>query len=81
MPALTLHEVLTLGPVRATGPELLAGEQALDRPVRWAHSSEVYEGANFLDGGELLLTNGFGLTDADEEVRRRYVREPAPAMP
>ncbi|MFI6929783.1 PucR family transcriptional regulator [Streptomyces sp. NPDC050287] len=75
MPALTLREVLALDPVRAAEPELLAGEGALDRPVRWVHSSEVYEGANFLDGGELLLTNGFGLTDADEEVRRRYVRE------
>lgn len=75
MPALTLREVLALDPVRATEPELLAGETALDRPVRWVHSSEVYEGANFLDGGELLLTNGFGLTDPDEEVRRRYVRE------
>ncbi|WP_210581009.1 PucR family transcriptional regulator [Streptomyces sp. GESEQ-4] len=75
MPALTLREVLALDPVRAAEPELLAGAGALDRPVRWVHSSEVYEGANFLDGGELLLTNGFGLTDADEEVRRRYVRE------
>lgn len=75
MPALTLREVLVLDPVRAAEPELLAGEGALDRPVRWVHSSEVYEGANFLDGGELLLTNGFGLTDPDEEVRRRYVRE------
>ncbi|SDN10358.1 PucR C-terminal helix-turn-helix domain-containing protein [Streptomyces sp. cf386] len=75
MPALTLREVLALDPVRAAGPELLAGESVLDRPVRWVHSSEVYEGANFLDGGELLLTNGFGLTDPDEEVRRRYVRE------
>ena len=75
MPALTLREVLALDPVRAAEPELLAGEGALDRPVRWVHSSEVYEGANFLDGGELLLTNGFGLTDADEQVRRRYVRE------
>ncbi|MFF7977588.1 PucR family transcriptional regulator [Streptomyces sp. NPDC007901] len=75
MPALTLREVLALDPVRAARPELLAGEDALDRPVRWVHSSEVYEGANFLDGGELLLTNGFGLTDAGEEVRRRYVRE------
>lgn len=43
--------------------------------MRWVHSSEVYEGANFLDGGELLLTNGFGLVDADEVTRRRYVRE------
>ncbi|WKX11584.1 PucR family transcriptional regulator, partial [Streptomyces sp. NL15-2K] len=75
MPALTLREVLALDPVRAAEPELLAGEDALDRPVRWVHSSEVYEGANFLDGGELLLTNGFGLTDAEETDRRRYVRE------
>ncbi|AZP19586.1 PucR family transcriptional regulator [Streptomyces aquilus] len=77
MPALTLREILALDPVRATEPELLAGAGGLDRPVRWVHSSEVYEGANFLDGGELLLTNGFGLMDADEEVRRRYVREVA----
>ncbi|MEV6171295.1 PucR family transcriptional regulator [Streptomyces sp. NPDC051954] len=75
MSALTLREVLALDPVRAAEPELLAGAGALDRPVRWVHSSEVYEGANFLDGGELLLTNGFGLTDADDGVRRRYVRE------
>ncbi|MFI8536734.1 PucR family transcriptional regulator [Streptomyces aquilus] len=77
MPALTLREILALDPVRATEPELLAGAGGLDRPVRWVHSSEVYEGANFLDGGELLLTNGFGLMDADEGVRRRYVREVA----
>ncbi|MFG2729022.1 PucR family transcriptional regulator [Streptomyces canus] len=75
MPALTLREILALDPVSAAEPELLAGHTALDRPVRWVHSSEVYEGANFLDGGELLLTNGFGLMDAAEEVRRRYVRE------
>ncbi|WP_405817515.1 PucR family transcriptional regulator [Streptomyces sp. NBC_01390] len=75
MSALTLRDVMALDPVRAAEPELLTGEAALDRPVRWVHSSEVYEGANFLDGGELLLTNGFGLVDAEEEVRRRYVRE------
>ncbi|SFF43887.1 PucR family transcriptional regulator [Streptomyces mirabilis] len=75
MSALTLRDILALDPVRGSEPELLAGEGALDRPVRWVHSSEVYEGANFLDGGELLLTNGFGLTDADEHTRRRYVRE------
>ncbi|MGW1501381.1 PucR family transcriptional regulator [Streptomyces mirabilis] len=75
MPALTLRDILALDPVRGSEPELLAGEGALDRPVRWVHSSEVYEGANFLDGGELLLANGFGLTDAEEDTRRRYVRE------
>ncbi|NGO14411.1 PucR family transcriptional regulator, partial [Streptomyces sp. HC44] len=75
MPAFTLREILALDSVRSAEPELLAGEGSLDRPVRWVHSSEVYEGANFLDGGELLLTNGFGLTDADVPSRRRYVRE------
>ncbi|WP_151479604.1 PucR family transcriptional regulator [Streptomyces albicerus] len=75
MPALTLREILALDSVRSAAPTLLAGEDALDRPVRWVHSSEVYEGANFLDGGELLLTNGFGLADADAADRRRYVRE------
>src|SRR5689334_12518302 len=46
MPALTLREILALDPVRASEPELLAGHTGLDRPVRWVHSSEVYEGAN-----------------------------------
>ncbi|GAA1357370.1 PucR family transcriptional regulator [Streptomyces beijiangensis] len=75
MPALTLREILSLDAVRDASPMLLAGADALDRPVRWVHSSEVYEGANFLDGGELLFTNGFGLADVGEEFRRRYVRE------
>ncbi|MGP4044712.1 PucR family transcriptional regulator [Streptomyces sp. 2A115] len=75
MPALTLREILALDSVRSAAPSLLAGQDGLDRPVRWVHSSEVYEGANFLDGGELLLTNGFGLADADAASRRRYVRE------
>jgi hypothetical protein len=36
VPALTLREVLELDPVRAAEPDLLAGEQALDRPVHGA---------------------------------------------
>jgi hypothetical protein len=88
VPALTLREVLALDPVRAAEPELLAGQGALDRPVRWVlplpldwarsgdtPAGEIHEGADVLDGGELLLTNGFGLVDTDEETRRRYVRE------
>ncbi|MGY0024689.1 PucR family transcriptional regulator [Streptomyces sp. cg35] len=75
MPALTLREILDLDVVADASPELLAGESGLDRPVRWVHSSEVYEGANFLDGGELLLTNGFAFLGADAGALRRYVRE------
>ncbi|MFJ9081551.1 PucR family transcriptional regulator [Streptomyces sp. NPDC102384] len=75
MSALTLREILHLDVVGGADPELLAGEGGLDRPVRWVHSSEVYEGAGFLDGGELLLTNGFAFLDADGGALRRYVRE------
>ncbi|WP_420034995.1 PucR family transcriptional regulator [Streptomyces sp. cg28] len=75
MPALTLREILALDGVADASPELLAGHRALDRPVRWVHSSEVYEGAGFLDGGELLLTNGFAFLGADSGALRRYVRE------
>ncbi|WP_338697553.1 PucR family transcriptional regulator ligand-binding domain-containing protein [Streptomyces sp. Q6] len=75
MPALTLREILALDVVADASPELLAGDGALDRPVRWVHSSEVYEGAGFLDGGELLLTNGFAFLGADEGALRLYVRE------
>ncbi|NGN63694.1 PucR family transcriptional regulator [Streptomyces sp. A7024] len=75
MAALTLREILTLDTVREAAPEVLAGASALDHPVRWVHSSEVYEAVSFLDGGELLLTNGFGIRTADAETRRAYVRE------
>ncbi|MGY0492494.1 PucR family transcriptional regulator [Streptomyces sp. WG-D5] len=75
MSALTLREILALDVVADAEPELLAGARSLDRPVRWVHSSEVYEGAGFLDGGELLLTNGYAFLDADGGALRRYVRE------
>jgi hypothetical protein len=75
MPAITLREILALDTVAEAAPDVLAGESSLDRPVRWVHSSEVYEAVSFLDGGELLLTNGFGLVGADADTLRRYVRE------
>jgi purine catabolism regulator len=37
------------------------GEDLLDRPVRWVHTSELAEAAYLLRGGELLLTTGLGL--------------------
>lgn len=59
--------------VRA-GAELLTGPLPVGRVVRWVHSTEVYEVAPLLRGGELLLTTGLGLATADEASRRRYVR-------
>src|SRR4051812_27227425 len=51
--------------------ELLAGDDAADAPVRWVHISELADPTPWLSGGELLLTTGMGLGDA--ESQREYV--------
>ncbi|MDQ7806146.1 PucR family transcriptional regulator [Amycolatopsis sp. A133] len=43
---------------------------ALDRPVRWAHVSELQDPAPYLVGGELILTAGVNLPERID----RYVR-------
>ncbi|WHT18680.1 PucR family transcriptional regulator [Crossiella sp. CA-258035] len=40
------------------GLRLLAGARGLDRPLPWAHVSELADPTPFLEGGELLLTTG-----------------------
>lgn len=42
--------------------EVLAGGAGLGRPVAWTHVSELADPAVWLDGGELLMTNGLGLS-------------------
>ncbi|GIH96650.1 hypothetical protein Psi01_72800 [Planobispora siamensis] len=46
------------------GLAVLAGHEALDRPVRWVAVSELEDPTPFLEGGELVLTTGMRL-DAD----------------
>ena len=75
MAALTLREILSFDVLGDAEPEVLCGEGELDRPVRWVHSSEIYEIGPLLSGGELLLTTGLGLAGADAGARRHYVRE------
>lgn len=75
MPVLTLREILTLDVVADADPQVLAGGHLLDQPVRWVHSSEIYEIGPLLSGGELLLTTGLGLAGTDAGARRHWVRE------
>jgi purine catabolism regulator len=70
----TVRGALALEPVRRGVPEVLAGEDHLDRGVRWAHSGEVPNMASLLKGGELLLTTGMGLQRSEEE-QRRFITE------
>lgn len=69
---LTLADVLSLPTVRDGQPELVTGEDQLDRPIRWAHVSELADIGPLLRGGELVLTTGIGLPD-DPAGARRYV--------
>jgi PucR family transcriptional regulator, purine catabolism regulatory protein len=73
--SLTLRAVLDLDVVRRAKPRVLVGEELLDRPVRWVHTSELVEAAALLKGGELLLTTGLGLAGRGPVAQRTYVEQ------
>ncbi|HLI60005.1 MAG TPA: PucR family transcriptional regulator [Solirubrobacteraceae bacterium] len=66
---ITVAEALALPALRRGLPEVLAGHEALARPIRWVHAGEVPNIASLLAGGELLLTTGMGLAHRAEEQR------------
>jgi purine catabolism regulator len=51
---------------------LLAGEEAVDAPVRWVHITELEDPTPWLSGGELLLTTGLQL--GTPERQEAFVR-------
>ncbi|MFL6269262.1 MAG: PucR family transcriptional regulator ligand-binding domain-containing protein, partial [Actinomycetes bacterium] len=57
---------------------LVAGKQGLDRPIRWAHVSELKDPTRFLRGGEVLLTTGLGMRGGPQS-QAAYVRQLATA--
>jgi purine catabolism regulator len=65
----SVRQVLALDPVRFGAPRVMAGAEALDRPVRWVHVAEVPDIATLLHGGELVLTTGIGLPTDDDGIR------------
>jgi PucR family transcriptional regulator, purine catabolism regulatory protein len=57
---------------------LVAGAAGVDRPIRWAHVSELDDPTRWLRGGEILLTTGLGLGQAPG-AQARYVEQLARA--
>lgn len=51
---------------------LTAGEAGLDREISWVHTSDLPEPSAWLGSGELLLTNGTGLSP-DESVQVAFI--------
>ncbi|MFD7502007.1 PucR family transcriptional regulator [Streptomyces sp. NPDC059850] len=53
---------------------VLAGEDRLETPVRWAHVSELADPVPYMEGGELLLITAMKLDADDPDAMARYVR-------
>ena len=70
-----VRELLEIDLLRDAGARVVAGEQHLDREVRWVHTGEIADIAQYLSGAEVLLTAATGLQRGDEADRRRYIRE------
>jgi PucR family transcriptional regulator, purine catabolism regulatory protein len=68
---LTLAEVLHLPVVRRALPEVVSGDEGLERRLRWAHVIELADSSDVLKGGELVLTTGIG-AGAKERQQRRW---------
>jgi PucR family transcriptional regulator, purine catabolism regulatory protein len=59
--------------LQEAGLRVVSGEDSLDQDVRWVHSSELGDVAQYLSGGEALLTAGTLLSSRSDS--RRYIRE------
>ncbi|MBP8538808.1 PucR family transcriptional regulator [Streptomyces sp. MK37H] len=70
---ITVARALGLPALRRGLPEVVSGQELLDRPVRWVHAGEAPNIAALLKGGELLLTTGLGVGPRPAE-QRAFVR-------
>jgi purine catabolism regulator len=70
----SLGEVLAMEACRRGRPQVVAGADQLDTPVRWVHAIELTDVARLLRGGELVLSTGIALPD-DDRLLAAYVTE------
>src|SRR3954454_11030269 len=73
-----IKDLLEMELLADAGLEILAGADRLNRQVRWVHTGEIVDIAQYLSGGEALLTAATGLGGQPEQIRR-YIRELAQA--
>lgn len=73
MATLTVGDVLQLPVLASARPRVVSGEGDLDRAVRWMHSSEIFDIAPLLHGGEVLITSGLGLVGSSVAQLIAYV--------
>lgn len=73
-----INDLLQMDLLKNAGVEVLAGDDSLNRQIRWVHTGEIADIAQFLSGGEALLTAATGLSQEPAQLRR-YVKELAEA--
>jgi PucR family transcriptional regulator, purine catabolism regulatory protein len=73
-----VSDLLDMDLLKDAGVEVLSGSEHLNRQIQWVHTGEIADIAQFLSGGEALLTAATGLGKEPKELRR-YVRELAEA--
>lgn len=64
--------------VEDLGLALVAGTQAADRPIAWAHAIELADPTPYLAGGELVMTTGINI-GPDAAAQAAYVARLADA--
>ena len=69
---LTLRDALQL-PI-LDNAKVVAGEDALDRPIRWVYNAGAPNAADWLHGGELVLTAVYNMPDSSAE-QGEYLRQ------
>jgi purine catabolism regulator len=69
-----LRELLDLEVLRRGEARVLVGDDRLEQEIGWVHVGEIVDIAQYLSGGEVLLTAATGLAERRGN-RRRYVRE------
>jgi purine catabolism regulator len=77
---LSLADVLDLPVVRRALPEVVVGDSALDRQIRWAHVIEMPDPDDLLKGGELVLTTGIGASTDPEAWTASLVQQGVAAL-
>jgi PucR family transcriptional regulator, purine catabolism regulatory protein len=78
--ALRIRDVVAM---QHFGLEVVAGADGLDRRIEWTHVSELEDPGPWLEGGEMLIVNGFGVPEdgaAQAEYIRRLSRHRAVAL-
>ena len=71
-PMLTLRDALQLPILKDA--KVVAGAGGLDRPIRWVHNAGVPNAADWLHGGELVLTTVYNMPETAAE-QGEYLRQ------